>query len=120
MTKSPISQSLGVNPLAMERATSHQLKEPVLKQMLIIFKAISDETRLKILRLLQFEQLCVGDIALVMKMTKSAVSHQLKYLKNAELIKSQRQGKNIYYSIQDHCVQELIEVTLHHVSEHHK
>lgn len=81
-----------------------------------VFKAFSDVTRLKILMtLIDEESLCVGDIASTIGMTDSAVSHQLKVLKNARLVKSQREGKLILYSIDDEHVKTMLKQGLIHI-----
>ena len=61
--------------------------------------------------------MCVGDLAYLLNMTKSAVSHQLKVLKEAKLIKSEKRGKNVYYSLNDHHVQTIFEKALEHILE---
>ena len=81
------------------------------------YKAISDSTRLKILWSLQGGELCVCCISEVVGMSISAVSHQLKTLKRANLIKSRESGKNVYYSLNDEHVKTILEVTLEHLME---
>lgn len=78
------------------------------------FKALSDPTRLKIINLLTQGEMCVGCIAMELQMTQSAVSHQLKVLKNKRIIKSRRDGKNIYYSLDDDHVKNVIDQTVAH------
>ena len=87
--------------------------------MLIKFyKSIADETRLKILCILDsVESMCVCDIAEILSMTPSAISHQLRLLKQARLVKSRRDGKTIYYSLADSHVRAIIDQGLEHVLE---
>jgi len=69
----------------------------------------ADQTRLKILWALSCESMCVCDLAVLLGMTKSAVSHQLKSLRLANLVKNERAGKNVYYSLVDCHVREMLE-----------
>lgn len=81
------------------------------------FKALSDPTRLKIVLTISNGEICVNDIAAKIGMTKSAVSHQLAYLKNLRLIKSRKDGKEVYYSLDDNHVNILIKSAWEHVTE---
>ena len=104
---------------ALNRAKAIELAQTEYDHLIRMFKAISDETRLRILWLLEHERLCVGDIAIAMKMTKSTVSHQLKYLKTAEIVKSTKSGKNVYYEIEDDCIRDIIRLALQHIRHDH-
>ncbi|MEY8353077.1 metalloregulator ArsR/SmtB family transcription factor [Lachnospiraceae bacterium 54-53] len=79
------------------------------------FKLISDDTRIKIMYALSRSELCVNDLAVILDMTKSAISHQLKQLKVSGLVKSRREGKYVYYSLDDEHVFEILENALVHV-----
>jgi DNA-binding transcriptional ArsR family regulator len=79
------------------------------------FKVMGDETRVKIIYALAEQEMCVNDLAMVLGMTQSAVSHQLKLLKMENQVKSRREGKNIYYSLDDQHVVEILEAALCHV-----
>lgn len=81
------------------------------------FKALSDSTRLKIVLAISNGEICVNDIANTIGMTKSAVSHQLSYLKNLRLIKSRKDGKEVFYSLDDDHVNLLIKSAWEHVTE---
>ena len=82
------------------------------------FKNFGDETRLKILAILDdVESMCVCDIAVALGMTKSAISHQLKYLKDYNLIKSDKVGKIVFYSLADSHVKDIIERGIEHLRE---
>lgn len=82
-----------------------------------IFKAFSDETRLRILSALSCGETSVGELALHLKMSDSAISHQLKTLKSARLVKGRREGKQIYYSLNDDHVKTMLVQGLEHVRE---
>lgn len=81
------------------------------------YKALSDSTRLKIINALYEHEMCVCDISVLLNMTKSAISHQLKNLKELNLIKSRKQGKEVYYSLADKHVNIVFEITLEHIKE---
>ena len=81
------------------------------------FRKIGDSTRIKILWALDKSELCVCDIAALISMTKSAVSHQLKVLRDARLVKSRREGKVIFYSLADDHVKDIFEKAVEHLGE---
>lgn len=81
------------------------------------FKIMGDSTRLQLLMVLEYGELCVSDLAYLLNMSISAVSHQLKSLRNAKLVKVRREGKNIYYSLDDNHINSILEVSLAHILE---
>ena len=81
------------------------------------FKVFSDFTRLKILLALLNHEMCVCDISALLNMTKSAVSHQLRVLKQSNLVKNRREGKVVYYSIADKHVETIVSNGMEHVLE---
>ena len=95
------------------------IKENIEKinEMSDFFKALSDPTRLKIVLTISNGEICVNDIAANIGMTKSAVSHQLSYLKQLRLIKSKKVGKEVFYSLDDDHVNLLIKSAWEHVTE---
>ena len=82
-----------------------------------IFKALSNQTRLKLIHALYEEELCVSDLAALLTMTESAVSHQLRVLRGMRLVRYRREGKLIYYTLDDHHVHQLYEAALEHQHE---
>ncbi len=82
-----------------------------------LFKVFGDFTRAKILCCLSQKELCVLDISSLINMSKSAVSHQLRILRQAHLVKTRRQGKEIYYSLDDDHVEKIISIGLDHINE---
>ena len=84
------------------------------------FKVIGDGTRIQILFALSKNEMCVGDIATLFNLTKSNVSHQLKILRISNLVKSRRDGKNIFYSLNDEHVSDILEIALEHLIEKRK
>lgn len=81
------------------------------------FKVMGDGTRIQLLWALEESEMCVGDLAVLLNMTKSAVSHQLKVLKNAKLVRCEKRGKNVYYALDDEHVKIILEKALEHVCE---
>lgn len=79
------------------------------------FKVIGDETRVKIIYALSKKEMCVNDIAGILEISQSAISHQLKQLKLEGQVKSRREGKNIYYSLDDQHVVDILEQALNHI-----
>ena len=88
-----------------------------LEQIALLFKGFSDVTRVQILSLLVDGEVCVNDIAQSLSMTQSAISHQLRILKQMHLIKYRRDGKNILYSLADDHVLTILQMGLEHVQE---
>ena len=91
--------------------------EETLYELSDFFKIFGDSTRMSILFAIDGEELCVCDIASLLSMTKSAVSHQLKILRQSDLIKYRKCGKNVFYSLADDQVRDIIEKALEHVKE---
>ncbi|HOE56875.1 MAG TPA: metalloregulator ArsR/SmtB family transcription factor, partial [Bacillota bacterium] len=82
-----------------------------------LFKVFGDTTRIKILCALFESEMCVCDIAALLNMNQSAISHQLRVLKQARLVKYRKEGKVVYYSLDDEHVKQVFEVGLMHVNE---
>ncbi len=92
-------------------------EEDLLIDLAELFKIFGDSTRVKILSLLLGAEMCVCDIADSLQMTVSAISHQLRILKGASLVKFRRDGKTVYYSLGDEHVGQILSIGLEHVSE---
>ena len=82
-----------------------------------LYKMFADGTRLKILWALSCERMCVCDLAVLIGTTKSAISHQLKSLRLANLVKNEKEGKNVYYSLVDCHVKEMLDNGFEHSRE---
>ena len=106
-----------IHPESIKHVNERMLDEKTIDTLAALFQMFAHKTRAKILLSLSVEELCVCDIAAVMDMTKSAVSHQLALLKKAKLIKNRREGKNVYYSLDDEHVQKMIKMGLEHILE---
>lgn len=91
--------------------------DEVLSDLADLFKIFGDSTRIKILYALLRSELCVCDIADLLGLTQSAISHQLRALKNARLVKARREGKTVFYALADDHVKTIIDQGLEHVLE---
>ena len=106
----------------IDKVTVKEIKNKLLKEETIIdiaelFKVFGDSTRVKIINVLLENKLCVGDIAHLIKSTPSAVSHQLRILKTAKLVKCKKIGKVVYYEISDEHVKILFNIGEEHINE---
>ncbi len=96
---------------------SHMPDETQLYDLAELFKVFGDSTRIKILYVLFQSEMCVCDIAQLLNMGQSAISHQLRVLKQAKLVKYRREGKTMFYSLADSHVVTIIAQGLEHISE---
>ncbi len=96
---------------------NHMLEEEELYELADLFKIFGDPTRIKILYALSESEMCVCDIAQRLNMTQSAISHQLKILKQSKLVKNRREGKTVFYSLADGHVKTIMRHGLDHVQE---
>jgi len=94
-----------------------KINENILYDVSELFKNFSDSTRIRILYSLFEKEMNVSEIAESLKMNQSAISHQLRFLKNSKLIKNRREGKTIYYSLADDHVYNIIAQGIEHVEE---
>lgn len=95
----------------------HMPDDDILLDLADTFKVFSDSTRVKILCALFRAEMCVCDIAVLLGMTKSSISHQLRILKQAKLVKYRKDGKVVYYSLADEHVKFIFDQGLNHVCE---
>ncbi len=91
--------------------------EETLYDLAELFKVFGDTTRIRILWALDESEMCVCDIAALLNMTQSAISHQLRVLKQANLVKFRREGKIVYYSLDDEHVRQIFDQGLIHINE---
>lgn len=96
---------------------SKMLSEDDYTGLAMLFKLFGDATRVRILHALEQNEMCVCDLAVLLGVTKSAVSHQLKALKLSNLVKSRREGQIIFYSLADEHVKEIIDMGFEHLHE---
>ncbi len=106
-----------VNTEAVESRKEKKPELPTLYELSDFFKIFGDSTRISILFAIDEGEMCVCDIAALLGMTKSAVSHQLKILRQSKLVTYRKVGKNVYYSLADDHVRDIIEKALEHIRE---
>jgi len=119
MTKfeSDVCQATCLHSERIEAVRQSMASQADLHGLAELFKALGDPTRVRILEALSLAELCVCDLATVLGMTQSAVSHQLRVLRAAKLVKYRREGKNAFYSLDDQHVERLFSEALGHVRE---
>ena len=91
--------------------------EDTLYDLTELFRIFADSTRIRILYVLLESEMCVCDLAMLLGMTQSAISHQLRALKNARLVRSHREGKTVFYALADDHVKTILDQGLEHVAE---
>lgn len=108
---------LYVHEDVVEEVNRRMPREEKLYDLAELFKVFGDTTRIRILYVLFETEMCVCDIAQVIGMTQSAVSHQLRALKQAKLVKNRREGKTVFYSLDDEHVRGIINLGMEHIEE---
>lgn len=113
----PVCHVSEVHGEVVERLKENMPDAALLYELSDFFKIFGDSTRISILLVIDAGEICVCDIAEALGMTKSAVSHQLKILRQAKLISYRKSGKNVFYSLADDHVKDIIEKALEHIKE---
>jgi DNA-binding transcriptional ArsR family regulator len=111
------SEFLAAHEDVVKKVLEEQPADEYLYDLAELFKVFGDSTRIRILYALFESELCVGDIAQLLNLSQSAVSHQLKLLKDAKLVKFRREGKIIFYALDDEHVRTIISMGMEHVEE---
>ena len=101
----------------INKVSEQQPDDEILYDLAELFKVFGDSTRIKILYSMFDNELCVNDIARLLNLSQSSVSHQLRILKTSKLVKFRREGKSIYYSLDDEHVRSIISMGMEHVEE---
>ena len=101
----------------VSEVTSQLPDDEILYDLAELFKVFGDSTRIKILYALSERELCVCDISELLGVSQTAISHQLRVLKGAKLVKYRREGKNVFYSLDDDHVRSIINQGMEHVEE---
>lgn len=101
----------------VEKVQKEMPDEDTLYDLTELFRIFGDSTRIRILYVLFEAEMCVCDIAALLGMTQSAISHQLRALKNAKLVTARREGKTVFYSLADDHVKTIIDQGLEHILE---
>jgi DNA-binding transcriptional ArsR family regulator len=112
-----ICEVFNPNKEIVEIMKDNKLEEDVVYELAEIFKTIGDPTRIKILYALKERELCVCDLSELLEMSSSAISHQLRVLRNNKLVKFRKEGRSVYYSLDDDHVLGLFGQGLQHVLE---
>jgi len=115
--ENPMCECNIVNPEVVDRVRKNMPKDEVLFDIAELFKVFGDSTRMKIICALLENELCVYDIAAITRGTQSAISHQLRILKSAKLVKYRKEGKVVYYTLDDEHVSEIYKKGREHIEE---
>lgn len=107
----------GIHPESIQKAKEQMPCEDHLFDLADFFRIFADSTRVKIVCALLSTELCVCDIAELLEISQSAISHQLRVLKQARLVKSRRAGKVVYYSLDDEHIEGILSLGLSHIKE---
>ena len=100
-----------------EQVRNHMPDSQVLQSLADFFKVFGDSTRIRILYVLFQSEMCVGDLAQTLGLNQSAISHQLRLLKQMKLVSNRREGKIVYYALADSHIKTIINQGLEHISE---
>lgn len=101
----------------VQKVLERMPEENLLSELADFYKVFGDATRIKILCVLLESEMCVCDLAAVLGMTQSAISHQLRVLKQMKLVKNRREGKTVFYSLADGHIQLIISQGMEHITE---
>lgn len=111
------SEYLHAHSDLIERVNENMPDEEILYEIAELYKIFGDSTRIKILYVLFEAEMCVNDIAQLLNISTSAISHQLRILKQAQLVKFRREGKTIFYSLSDNHVRTILNQGMEHICE---
>ena len=111
------NEFLNANEDVVSKVLENQPDDEYLYDLADLFKTFGDSTRIKILYALFKGELCVGDLATILQLSQPAISHQLKVLKDAKLVKFRREGKVIFYSLDDDHVRSILSIGMNHIEE---
>ena len=117
MEKNPEQDFLCLDENGVETVRRQMPDEDDLYDLAELYKVFGDSTRIKILYVLFSAELCVYDIARLLGMTQSAVSHQLRILKNNKLVKFRREGKTVFYGLDDDHVRSILKLGMEHLGD---
>ena len=117
MKKISICEITTIHEDVIQKVKENMPEEDVLYSLGEFFKILGDGTRIKILNALFYSEMCVCDIAALLGMTQSAISHQLRVLKQGRLVKHRKEGKSVYYSLDDEHIKHIIEQGLTPIKE---
>lgn len=116
MTNNELDQS-SIDIKKVEKIKKYITDDETIFDMAEFFKVFGDSTRMKIISVLLKDELCVGEIAILTNSTQSAISHQLRVLKQAKLVKYRKEGKIVYYSLDDDHIYQVYNLVKEHIEE---
>ncbi len=108
---------LHIHEEVVEAVKDHMPEEDKLYDLADFFKVFADSTRIKILYVLLMQEMCVCDLAGILGSSQSAISHQLRTLKQMNLVRNRREGKTVFYSLADNHIREILSQGLEHIEE---
>ena len=108
---------INIDVKKVENIKNKIINEDTIFEMAELFKVFGDSTRMKIISALLENELCVGEIVMITNSTQSAISHQLRVLKQAKLVKFRKEGKTVYYSLDDNHVYQIYNLVKEHIEE---
>ncbi len=117
MNKDDLCQEECIHTEAVIKVRKQMASTDQLFELADLFKAFGDSTRMRILNALLQSELCVCDLVDIIGMSQSAISHQLRVLRSAKIVKFRKEGKNVYYSLDDDHIRQLLKDGLAHVTE---
>ena len=99
----------------VHKVQTQMLEDEMYQRLALLYKMFGDETRIRVLHALEQSEMCVCDLSVLLGLTKSAVSHQLKALRLANLVKFRKEGQVVYYRLADDHVKQIINIGLEHL-----
>ena len=115
--EAPVCTLMNAHPEAIERVRAALPEDDTLLDVSELFKVLGDSTRCKILFVLLMAEMCVCDLSQLLDMSVSAISHQLRILRQAQLVRFRREGKTVFYALADEHVRSLLSQGIEHVQE---
>lgn len=112
-----VCEFLHVHDSVVEEVKEHLPEEDKLYDLADFFKVFADSTRIKMLYVLLMHEMCVCDLAGILGCSQSAISHQLRTLKQMDLVRSRRDGKTVFYSLADDHIKSILNQGLEHIEE---
>ena len=112
-----ICQVHSIHPEKVEKVRKRLKDDSSLQDLSGLFKMLGDHTRIRILHTLSIDELCVCDLAAILNMSQSAISHQLRILRTGKIIKYRKEGKNVFYSLEDGHISTLLSQGMEHIVE---
>ena len=117
MERLPVCDCESIHQDVVDAVKPQLLNDAEAIDLASVFKLFGDGTRVRILQALRVHELCVCDLACLLGLTKSAISHQLKALRLSNLVKFRREGQNVFYSLADEHVEAILDIGLEHLRE---